>query len=101
MVERSRGHQEHDFEPSRKRPIAAKAAREELSAEDVAFCDVVIGRCPRLGYAELFEAVREDARERRERLRRIQRRIGQGTYQVPASAVARALVAEMDPGWPS
>ncbi len=101
MVERSRGHQQNNLAPSRRQPKTARAALETLSAEDIAFCDVAIRLCPRLGYAELFHAVRADERKRRVRFRRLQRRIARGTYQVPESAVARALVAEMDPGWPS
>jgi hypothetical protein len=69
--------------------------------EDVSFCDVVTRLCPRTNYAELFACLLEDRRRRHERVRRLRERARAETYRVRASAVARALLRELDPGWPA
>ena len=101
MRERNRDHQQLRLNLAGEEPAGGTCPPGAFSPEDVSFCDVAVRLCPRLNYAELFARVEQDAERRRKRLRRLQARVRRGTYYVPENAVAQALLAELDTGWPA
>jgi len=101
MRERCRDHQRMRLKLAREELAGPACPPVAFSSEDVSFCDVAVRLCPRLNYPELFTRVALDAQRRRKRVRRLQDRVRRGAYQVPESAVAQALLAELDTGWPA
>ena len=81
------------------RPRLSKVLNAKPSAEEIAFCDLVVQLCPKINYVDLLERVMTSASERRERIRRLQKSVRARTYHVPPSAAAQALLRDMDPGW--
>jgi hypothetical protein len=101
MRERSRDHQQMRLKLAGEGPADGTCAPGTFNPEDVSFCDVAVRLCPKLKYAELFARVEQDAERRRKRVRRLQARMRRGAYHVPEDAVAQALLAELDTGWPA
>lgn len=70
-------------------------------ADDAAFCRLVTQLCPEIDAGALLERLQEDRLRRSLLLRKLREWTLRGAYRVPASAVAEALLGELDPGWPA
>jgi len=63
------------------------------AAETVSFCEIVNRLCPGVDAHDFLKQMQQAADRRRRRVRELERQIRGGTYHVPASAVAEAMLA--------